>query len=580
MSDKKITLFGILLFGIMFLFFQQSYLFHFYYIEQHQLFLFSKEYFYETINTPGGLSLYINEFLIQFYLLPYAGSFITSLLLTMAGILIALICKRLAPNMPLYFLYCYMVLALMFMHFKTNYLIQGTIAYLFLLLALYGYIRMFSFKWRLVYAAICVPLLFYGGGPVSILFAICIILYEMFYPGWHKLSVLLIAVEAVLIAVWSVYWGIMGSFRLAFLPDIYLYEELSSNRVVYELWIRLPILFFIALLFRNRKPLTQKREVMETVLQFLIIGVACWSDIPKHGDSKSVKMKELDYYSRNEKWDDIIEACKTPMVDYAHLGYLNRALAEKGILAEKMFLFDQHGAMGLYSANYNTTLLCDIYFTLGNMALSQEMAFETYLLSTHSGNPRMLKRLIQTNLVYGAWNVAEKYISILEKSLFYKQWAKEQRRFLFNDEAIRLDPVLGDKRKSLVCDNYLRAALDPDTDLFALARQNPDNHIPPEYAGAYYLLLRDSDKFMAMLGKLYDTNDISSLPISFQEAFVLFNTEPDKYEKYAIPQSLIREYMEFQKQSLIMQNKPSNQFFSQFGHTYWYYYTFKKSNQA
>jgi hypothetical protein len=192
----------------------------------------------------------------------------------------------------------------------------------------------------------------------------------------------------------------------------------------------------------------------------------------------------------------------------------------------------------------------------------------------------MLKRLIQTNLIYGEWKVAEKYISLLEKSLFYKQWAKEQRRFLFNDEAVRLDPVLGDKRKSLLCDNYLRAALDPETDLFVLAKQNPANHIPLEYAAAYYLLSRDSDKFMAMLGKLYNTDRISSLPVPFQEAFVLFNTEPDKYEKYAIPQSLIRQYMEFQRQSLIIQNKPTNQFFRQFGHTYWYYYTFKRNNHG
>lgn len=46
------------------------------------------------------------------------------------------------------------------------------------------------------------------------------------------------------------------------------------------------------------------------------------------------------------------------------------------------------------------------------------------------GNPRMLKRLVQTNLIYGAYPVAEKYIRILENTFYYKDWAKSQRKFL------------------------------------------------------------------------------------------------------------------------------------------------------
>lgn len=86
-----------------------------------------------------------------------------------------------------------------------------------------------------------------------------------------------------------------------------------------------------------------------------------------------------------------------------------------------MFAFDQHGPQGLLASWNKTftvsTLLSDAYFTLGEIALSQEMAFEGYVTVIGAGNPRNLQRLVQTNLIYGTYPIAEKYISILEKHM-------------------------------------------------------------------------------------------------------------------------------------------------------------------
>ena len=46
-------------------------------------------------------------------------------------------------------------------------------------------------------------------------------------------------------------------------------------------------------------------------------------------------------------------------------------------------------------------LLSDIYYQMGNVALAQEMAFEGMIASERAVNPRLLLRLIQTNLIYG-----------------------------------------------------------------------------------------------------------------------------------------------------------------------------------
>ena len=55
----------------------------------------------------------------------------------------------------------------------------------------------------------------------------------------------------------------------------------------------------------------------------------------------------------------------------------------------------------------------------------------------------MLLRLIQTNLIYGYDNVAEKYIRLLEQTLAYADKASRYRQFLGHPEKMKADPELG-----------------------------------------------------------------------------------------------------------------------------------------
>lgn len=101
--------------------------------------------------------------------------------------------------------------------------------------------------------------------------------------------------------------------------------------------------------------------------------------------------------------------------------HLNMALANKGELSDKMFNFDQRGPQGLlvqWNKSENIScMLSDIYFTMGATASSQEMAFEGYVSAMEDGNPRMLKRLVQTNLIYGTYPVAENISQYLRKHM-------------------------------------------------------------------------------------------------------------------------------------------------------------------
>lgn len=226
-----------------------------------------------------------------------------------------------------------------------------------------------------------------------------------------------------------------------------------------------------------------------------------------------------------------------------------------------------------------STLLSDLYFTMGNIALAQEMAFESYVSSLGEGNPRMLQRLVETNLIYGAYPVAEKYLDILSQTLFYREWAESRRVFLYNDEAVEKDPLLGAKRKDLPMANHLSQPQSIGIDLQRIAEHHPANRVPIEYLGAVCLLNKDLAPFKALVEKHYGTEVLPTLPLSFQEAVItLSEEEPDYWKKFAIPPAVVERFAEYKRQVLAGKGNPSalpGLLRRSYGDTYWYYFMFK-----
>ena len=203
--------------------------------------------------------------------------------------------------------------------------------------------------------------------------------------------------------------------------------------------------------------------------------------------------KELDWYMYQDRPDDIIRVLsKTNDNNYVYQNFLNWALARKGILGDEMFNYSQTDPYSLIlewrEIEYTSLLLSNIYYEMGHISLAQRMAFEANVIFDNS-NPRMLQRLIQTNLIFGQYDVAEKYIARLEKSCFYRKWATDQRKFLRNREMILQDPELGPKARCVPHDNNLALSHnDLGWDLEEILRANPYHTATREYAGAHFLL--------------------------------------------------------------------------------------------
>ena len=580
----KLVAFWLIVFGALFAFLQMCFEYHFYYIEQSQLFLFSEAYIRNKLLLPGGFSMLVAEFLVQFFIRPYVGALVTAVLLTGVGVCTAGIVKRIAPVSGLFILYVLPMLALLFMHFDFNYRVQGTVCYLMMMALLCGYMRIRNDLFRLVAGCVLVPVLFWLAGSIAVLFAGMVCLFEGLRktPKWY-ISLIGVA-EVLLLGVGTVYFSLMGEYRWVFGPDLYYHNTLHPKEIIYYSWICLPLVFLIAFFVRNKNSLSGKKLFagISCIAQLAMIAAVLWWGMPKYSDAKTLKLKKLDYFARTEQWDKTIEECKGKLTNFLYMCHLNMALANKGELSDKMFNFDQRGPQGLlvqWNKSENIScMLSDIYFTMGATASSQEMAFEGYVSAMEDGNPRMLKRLVQTNLIYGTYPVAEKYISILEKTYAYRDWAQSQRKYLYNDEVVESDPILGTRRRMLPDRNSLAMIKGLAGDLALFLEKGPANSATLQYLGAMYLLAKDLEGFKALVEKYYGTEFLPVLPVHFQEAVIVMSEkEPDYWKRFNVSETIVARFTDYKKQVLANRNNSAiaGLLNRSYGNTYWFYFMFK-----
>ena len=580
----KLVAFWLIVFGALFAFLQMCFEYHFYYIEQSQLFLFSEAYIRNKLLLPGGFSMLVAEFLVQFFIRPYVGALVTAVLLTGVGVCTAGIVKRIAPVSGLFILYVLPMLALLFMHFDFNYRVQGTVCYLMMMALLCGYMRIRNDLFRLVAGCVLVPVLFWLAGSIAVLFAGMVCLFEGLRktPKWY-ISLIGVA-EVLLLGVGTVYFSLMGEYRWVFGPDLYYHYTLHPKEIIYYSWICLPLVFLVAFFIRNKNSLSGKkwRAGISCIAQLAMIAAVLWWGMPKYSDAKTLKLKKLDYFARTEQWDKTIEECKGKLTNFLYMCHLNMALANKGELSDKMFNFDQRGPQGLlvqWNKSENIScMLSDIYFTMGATASSQEMAFEGYVSAMEDGNPRMLKRLVQTNLIYGTYPVAEKYISILDKTYAYRDWAQSQRKYLYNDEVVESDPILGTRRRMLPDRNSLAMIKGLAGDLALFLEKGPANSAALQYLGAMYLLAKDLEGFKALVEKYYGTEFLPVLPVHFQEAVIVMSEkEPDYWKRFNVSETIVARFTDYKKQVLANRNNSAiaGLLNRSYGNTYWFYFMFK-----
>ncbi len=566
----------------LFLSLQTKFCYYFYYIEQLQLFLLTREYFLEKICMPGGIADYVAGFIMQFYILPYAGAILTTILFLTGCILLQSILKKLSAGTESFVTASLPMLLQIPLFLDISYRLQETIAYLCMLVFFHLFLHLSSSRGQLV-ASILIPvLLFWLAGPVAILWVASVIIWVLLRLSVAKYLNLVCIPTLAAIAYLSFFESWKYSFWDCLIPDFH-YENTHSH-------LSFPYYVYVAYLFSlflfgllGKKIRVRPKEVRIIIaFQITISAICIWGITDGQKDQLLLEKIEQDYYLRNREWQKIISTFQQRNYDLQTINILNLALAKEGRLDKELFKYPQRGGETLLS-EWDEQLpgaiaQTELHYHIGNIGAAQKYAYEGYIIS-HKGNPRLLKQLVKTNLIFGFYPVAEKYITILEQTLFYKDWAQRQRKYLYDDQILESDKEYGSKRKAIRKNQDETVSLDFIHVLEYLAVNDPDNQLPLFYLTTYHLLNKDLITFNGLYEKYYHTEVWPRLTIRQQEAVVAwYEDEQDLWPKKGIglktEQRFIAYKNEMQRQKPY--SDPKKNMANQFGDTYWYYLLFKE----
>ena len=543
----------------------------FFYREQQQIFLFNSEYVLNILKTIGGLATICSQFIIQFFKVPLIGSLVTALIGGISGWLFWLTLRKIHPALyllplaflPILFQYLYLM--------KDSYHYEGLIAMLFwsLALSLYSYgARKFNWTYRTL---------------IGCLLALSSLLFDVLQKSerWYASFIPLI----LLLIVGSL--CVLGGSK----PD---YDYVFWMKDYVEYFIELePFYGFswqVALLVMLLFFLSRYLDHIKTYLKALV-AVALLALSGMYYTQTALQQRNKDFYTLmqmfhyidTEQWDAIISSTDLNYNNYLHLNCLNLALSHKGVMQTDLFKYPQSGIQSLvskYQAHIEESFLfSQIYYHVGITSLAYNFAFGTSVGITY-GSPVMTKLLIKSHLIYGQYPAAEKFISLLEKTWAYHEWASSQRKFLYNDQAVESDPELGTKRKSLSSDKDLFANIIGLFDnLMIILEENPLNKAALDYTIGTLLLSKDLPAIKTFVERFSGTEVLPALPEPLQQAVISYaEHDPEYCRKYGVTDKVLSEFSIFKQRVLGLRHARQNVAtgIADYQPTFWYYLILSK----
>ena len=450
-----------LVFGLaVLLFFGLGYPHHLHYQEQFQLFLFDSTYVWEIVRVPGGVADLLGRFSTQFFLYAWVGALIIAVLLSAVQILTLLALRQVLRQaqepsqepsqgpweglsfVPAFLLWLFLL--------DENALMGG------------------------VWAVLLTQLAFWG--------------YALLPKGWIGRIVILVTIPII-------YWMVGPAWT----GNHYYRYPTVTPWLLYAAWLSALV---IPLLVRvSRKWISSSKNFVVTACSFALVAVIMGTLVWKNANFKAEKVMQYDFMARHQQWNRILEtANREKPNNQIGVTVQNLALAMHGVLLDQLFNYNQNGIAGLLpdvKEDATSPLpTAEAFYQLGMINVAQRTVFEAQeAILDFQKSARCYKRLAQTNLINGQYEVARKYLSALQKTLFYRDWANETLSLLGDEAAIAKHPEYGHLRQwNYKDDSYFSDHTTPEM-LESLYSHNTDNRMAYQYLLAYYMLTGDRERF-------------------------------------------------------------------------------------
>lgn len=359
--------------------------------EALQLFLWNSDYLAERMAVPGGFARYVAEFLVQFFMSEISGAAIHAVVLTLVLWFSWVLLRRSLPSANEHVLFSVSFLPAIALWYLLCDIDTSMTLPVAVLLTL-GLMMLLPSKrgMSLLGSFILVPVGYWMAGPVAVLIAVYHLrwLRKPFKKAW-------VSIESVLMALLLADCVWVSSYFVPYsLPNI-------AKGIDYQMI--------------------------------------------QPGKIGTLEMVEYDYLQQQRAWRTIIEkaakekpkarACQH-VVSLAK--YYEKEVTPEGLKAS---LYQPYKSL---TSAISAMMMSDVFFQMGFVNFSQRAVFEAMeSASNYNKSGRALCRLTETALVTGQYEVALKYISLLEETLFYRKWAQRMRQLLNHPETIKDHPKYG-----------------------------------------------------------------------------------------------------------------------------------------
>jgi hypothetical protein len=579
-------IFIILFFSGSFIFFELFFRYHLFFIEQLQAFLMTFDHFLGYFAKPAFLSSYLGDFLTQFYYLNWGGATVITVTLVIFWFTVNLLLKKISKNdfpfllplLPVAFSW----IALCNPEFPVSNVISLIISVIFTLI----YVSILSQKFRIIYGAVLVILLYVFAGSSVYVFTITAVFFEIFRTGNpHNITTRILNAAILFGVTIFIPLDLRDKYLLTKVQAFSYLSEMTKNPGFVQYLPGIILILTVLLAFLPfKKNDRQINSSFSTAGQIIGLTVLIFSGIMLTADFKREKILRLDYEATNGQWGKVYDLSqKFEMRNNIAAYYSNMALSNLGVMPDELMEHYQPAATGLFipvdaDENYLTiTLSNEIYWQLGDVNASQHSALLGTIFSPRSQNSRLLKRLVEINIVNGQYAVAGKFIGILEKTMFHRKWASDKRKYLFNESECAGAEWIANKRAIIPSKDLLKKSNEYVKTLRMLADNHPENQMAVDYLLCYHLLSKDIDSFEKDFRKYYSSERNILLPKVYQEGLLIGITSGkhshEEYSEFRFSPEIVKSMAEYTK--LFEENKGKGYALQEkFSKTYWFYYHF------
>ncbi len=550
--------------------------------ETQSLFTFSSEYLQKSMQKPGGLLEYAARFLMQFYHGKIAGSVILAVILTLPGLILHAINKRLIPGNP-FRLLLMLIPSLMLLLMQGNYfhLMEYNLGFV-MILGYYHFSLPSDNRLRQIIVIILFPIFYFIAGSFALVFMIMYLIHNFFLVKSRQQRLFSIFLTAVAALSFLILWKLIllqpvEQFLLSPLP-------LLKNNLYRATFIILGgyIIFYplICIIASKSKDSWFSGPVFRLISITAVSAATIFILFNTYNTqtSRVVELQRLIFEGKPEEALRFHE--KKPSRNLIGQYFYNIALSETDQLCDRMFSGNQDfgtGALVLPWGDEHLNRGAYFYYSIGLINEAHRWAYEEMVV--YGQRPQNIELLAKTSLISGKYTMARKYLNILKRTVYYRKEALELEKLADNPELIRSHPELGSKQSILPRESFFIQFNEPQTNLPLILQAQPDNRKAFEYYMAGLLLTKNVETVMTNVPKM-KTIGYTRIPRHIEEAILIyFNSTrvmPDLGGMTINPETKLRfdhyfaSYVEARKNPSTLKEKMQKQF----GDTFWYYFHF------